>query len=138
QRRDLRHLYRFRRLAHRAAHFGRHGLRINTGPKREARGRLPLLEGVEVDGARCGFTNVVVLRVAHYSYDLVSLVGAETLPVAVEPEMLSNGVAVGEVIPRHRLVDDGHARAALVLVIEVPPGEEWRAEGLEVLRGDPI
>ena len=38
-----------------------------------------------------------------------------------------------EVVPGHRLVDDGHARTSRILEPKVAPGQERRSEGLEVL-----
>ena len=58
--------------------------------------------------------------------------------VAVERELLSDGTAAAEVVPRHRLIDDRHARPALVLELEIAAGNQRRAERLEVLRADPV
>ncbi len=52
--------------------------------------------------------------------------------------MLSNGTGAREIVARHRLVDDRHARAALVLEVEIAAGEERSSDGLKVLGRNPI
>ena len=90
------------------------------------------LETVEVDEARRRLAHIPGLRVAHHSHDL------EWLAVAVEDDVSSDGVAIAEKVTDQRLIDDGHARAALVLKAEIAPHQQRNSEGRKVLRRDPV
>src|SRR5260370_7412739 len=96
---------------------GRRGRRANMGAQQKSRTRRGFLEHVEIDYSVVGLTNVVKFRVSHYSDDLVALV------ISVERNSSSDRTAIREIVAGHGLIDDGHARAALVAQVEVAPGQ---------------
>jgi hypothetical protein len=81
-----------------------------------------------VDGGRGRKPNVVVLRVASDANDLVGIA------LILEPDVTSERITAGEVLPRERLIDDDTARLIHVGVAKVASGQEWRAVGEEIVR----
>ncbi len=75
---------------------------------------------------------VQILRITHDADDLVRRL------LAVERDVLAERIPILEVIPRHRLVHDGHARAACVVEREVAAADQGGAHRFEVPRSDPV
>jgi hypothetical protein len=71
---------------------------------------------------------VVVLRVAHHANDL------QRARLPFERELPAERITGTKVVARHRLVDDGHQRAAGIRRLEVAAGDQRRGKRLEVPR----
>ena len=71
---------------------------------------------------------ILILRVANHADDL------KGSRLALDGELTSERVASPEVVPRHGLIHDCHARAPFVFEREVAASDEWCAERLEIPR----
>src|SRR5260370_15496417 len=102
---------------HRLNSLRSHSVRSNVRPE-DKPGTWPgLLEHIEIKCAVGRLANIVKLGVSDHAHDFVALV------VTVEENALPERAAISEIVMRHGLVDDGHARTALVVEVEVAARE---------------
>src|ERR1700686_320913 len=98
-----------------------------------------LLEHVEVYRGVRSVAKLECLGVPRQANDLVRPIAAEpaaTSRVPVDRYLLADGIEAGEIVPRHRLIDDRHAWPPHIPETEIASGDQRYSKRLEISRRD--